>query len=93
MLQSGGQNQHWPTSGLGGYITPALWRVPNTSERGTKSYVGQKWAWWLHNPRRLGGSPTLQSGGQKEMWATSGPSGYITPAIWGVPKASQQGTK
>ena len=25
MLQSGGQNQKWPTSGPGGYITPAVW--------------------------------------------------------------------
>ena len=24
-LQSGGQNQRWPTSGPGGYITPAAW--------------------------------------------------------------------
>ena len=37
--KSGGQNQKWPTSGLGGYITPAVSRVPNASERGTKSEV------------------------------------------------------
>ena len=27
-LQSGGQNQKWPTSGQGGYITPAASGVP-----------------------------------------------------------------
>ena len=63
-LQSGGRNKKWPTSGRGGYITPAAWKVPTTSERGTKSEVAQKWARWLHNPCRLGGSPPLQSGGK-----------------------------
>ena len=32
-LHSGGQNQKWPTSGQGGYITPAAWGVPTASER------------------------------------------------------------
>ena len=27
-LQSGGQNEKWPTSGLGGYITSAPWWSP-----------------------------------------------------------------
>ena len=30
-------------------------------------------------------SPTHQCGGQKRKWPTSGPSGYITPAVWGSP--------
>ena len=37
--KSGGQNQKWPTKGLGGYITAAAWRIPNAAERGTKSEV------------------------------------------------------
>ena len=28
-LQSGGQDQKWPTSGPAGYITPTAWGVPN----------------------------------------------------------------
>ena len=32
----GGGDHRWPTSGLGGYITLAAWRVSNTSERGIK---------------------------------------------------------
>ena len=28
----------------------AIWGVPNTSERGTKSASAHKWAWWLRNP-------------------------------------------
>ena len=53
-LQSEGQNQKWPTSGQGGYITPAAWGVPTASERGAHSKVAHKWARWLHNPCRLG---------------------------------------
>ena len=41
--------------------------------------VAHKWARWLHNPCRLGGSPPLQSGGQNQRWPTSGQGGYITP--------------
>ena len=42
----GGQNQKWPTSGQGGYITPATWGVPTASERGAESEVAHKWARW-----------------------------------------------
>ena len=92
-LQSGGQNQRWPTSGQGGYITPAAWRVPTASKRGAESEVAHKWARWLHNPCRLGGSPPLQSGGQNHRWPTSGQGGYITPAAWRVPTASKRGAE
>ena len=52
--------------------------------------MAHKWATWLHNPCRLGGSPPLQSGGHNQKWPTSGQGGYITPAPWGVPTASEQ---
>ena len=52
-LHSGGQNQKWPTSGQGGYITPAAWGVPTASQRGTKSEVAHKWARWLPRGGRL----------------------------------------
>ena len=61
-LQSGGQNEKWPTNGQGGYITPATWGFPTASERGAESEVAHKWARWLHHPCHLGGSPPLQSG-------------------------------
>ena len=38
-----------------------------------------------------GGSPPLQSGGQKQKWPTSGQGGHITPATLGVPTASHGG--
>ena len=64
MLQSGGQNQKWPTSGQGGYITPAAWGVPTASERGAVSEGAHKWARWLHNPCRLGAPHRCRAGGR-----------------------------
>ena len=66
--------------------------VPTASERGAESEVAHKWATWLHNSCRLG-SPPPQSGGQNQKWPTSGQRGYITPAAWGVPTASERGAE
>ena len=65
-LQSGRQNQKWPTRGQGGYITPAAWGVPTLQSRGGGggSEVAHKWARWLHNPRRLGGPHRVKAGGK-----------------------------
>ena len=120
-LQSGGQNQKWPTSGQSGYLTPAVSGIPTASERGAKSEVAHKWAKWLPHPCRIGdphrfraggkirsgpqvgkmaasplpyrGSPPLQSGGQNQKWPTSGQSGYLTPAVSGIPTASERGAE
>ena len=35
----------------------------------------------------------LKSGGQKQQWPTNGWIGYITPAVLGVPNASEWETK
>ena len=175
-LQSGGQNQKWPTSGQIGYLTPAVSGIPAASKRGAKSEVAHKWAnrlphpcrigdprrfraggkirsgpqvgklatspltgipaapawgaksevahkWanWLPHPCRIGdphrfraggknrsspqvgklatsplpyrGSPLLQRGGQNQKWPTSGQSGYLTPAVSGIPAAAERGAK
>ena len=68
----GGQNQKWPTSGQGGYITPAAWGVPTASERGAESEVAHKWARWLHNPCRWGVPTASERGAESEVahkWA------------------------
>ena len=39
------------------------------------------------------GSPPLQSGGGNQKWPTCGQSGYVTPAISGIPTTSQRGAK
>ena len=120
-LQSGGQNQKWPTSGRNGYLTPAVSGIPTASERGAESEVAHKWAKWLPHPCRIGdphrfraggrirsgpqvgqmatsplpyrGSPPLQSGGQNQKWPTIGRNGYLTPAVSGIPTASEPGAK
>ena len=120
-LQSGGQNQKWPTSGQSGYLTPAVSGIPTASERGAESEVAHKWPKWLPHPCRIGdphrlraggrirsgpqvgematsplpyrGSPPLQSGGQNQKWPTSGRNGYPTPAVSGIPTASERGAE
>ena len=62
-LQSGGQNQRWPTSGQGGYITLAASGVPTASKQGAKLVTAHKWARWLHNPCGLGGPHGFRAGG------------------------------
>ena len=120
-LQSGKQNQKWPTSGQTGYLTPAVSGIPTAVERGATSEVAHKWAKWLPHPCRIGdphrfkaggkirsgpqvgkvatsthpyrGSPPFQSGGQNQKWPTSGQSGYLNPAVSGIPTASKRGAK
>ena len=86
-----GKQSEVPTSGPGGYITPAAWGLPNASERGKLSQVAHKWAGWLQNPCCLGGSQRFTTGetitsGNNQKWPTSGPGGYITPTAWGGPQ-------
>ena len=63
-LQSGGQNQKWPTCGQGGYVTPAAWGIPTASERGAESEVAHLWARWLRNPCCLGDPLRFRAGGR-----------------------------
>ena len=92
-LQSGGQNQKWPTSGQIGYLGPAVSGSPTASERGVKSEVAHKWANWLPHPCRIGEPHRHQNGGQNQKWPTSGQIGYLTPAVSGSPTASERGAK
>ena len=34
-----------------------------------------------------------KGGGQNQKWPTNGQGGYITPAAWGVPTASERGAE
>ena len=92
-LQSGGQNQKWPTSGQSGYLTPAVSGSPTTAERGAKSEVAHQWSKWLPHPCRIGDPHRLTAGGQNQKWPTSGRSGYLTPAVSGSPTAAERGAK
>ena len=63
-LQSGGQNQKWPTCGQSGYLGPAVSGIPSSSERGAKSEVAHLWAKWLRRPCRLGDPHRFRAGGE-----------------------------
>ena len=63
-LQSGGQDQKWPTCGQSGYVTPADLGIPTASERGAKSEVAHLWEKWLRHPYRLGGPHRCRAGGK-----------------------------
>ena len=70
-LESGGQNQKWPTSGQIGYLTPAVSGIPTAAQRGAKSEVAHKWANWLPHPCRIGDPHRCRAGGK----VRSGPQG------------------
>ena len=36
---------------------------------------------------------TIRAGGQDQKWPTSGRNGYLTPAVSGIPTASERGAK
>ena len=90
---AGGQNQKWPACGQSGYVTPAVSGIPTTSEPGGKSEVAHKWAKWLRHPYRLGDPHHCTAGGQNQKWPACGQSGYVTPAVSGIPTTSEPGGK
>ena len=93
-LQSGGrENQNWPSCGQSGYVTPAVSGIHTASERGGKSEVAHLWAKWLRHPCRLRDPHRFRAGGGNQKWPTCGQSGYVTPAVSGIPTASEQGGK
>ena len=97
-LQSGGGggDQKWPTSGQGGYITPAASGIPTASERGgggggirSGPQVGKV----ATSPLPPRGSQRLRSGGPDQKWPKNGQGGYITTAASGIPTASKREAK
>ena len=92
-LQSGGQNQKWPTSGPGGYLTPAVSGIPTLPERGPKSEVAHLWEKWLRHTCRLRDLHRFRARGGNQKWPTCGQSGYVTPTVSGIPTATNRKTK
>ena len=66
---------------------------PPHQSGGTKSEVAHLWAKWLPHPCRLGDPHRIRAGGQNQKWPTSGRNGYLTPAVSGIPTASERGDK
>ena len=80
---------------VGGLATsPLLCRgSPTLESGGQKLKWAHMWAVWLHHPCCLGGPQRLRLGHKIRRGPTCGRFGYITPAILGVPKASELATK
>ena len=91
-MQSGGQNQKWPTSGQIGYLTPAVSASPTASERGAKSEVAHKWAKWLPPPA-ISGSPTASKRGAKSEVAHKWANWLPHPRRIGEPHRCRAGGK
>ena len=66
---------------------------PHRFRRGGESRVAHKWANWLRHPCRLGNIHRFRAGAGNQKWPTSGQSGYITPAVSGIPTAIRWGGK
>ena len=91
-LQSGGQNQKWPTCGQGGYVTPAALGIPTASEQGAESEVAHLWARWLRNPA-ASGIPTASEQGAKSEVAHLWARWLRNPCCFGDPHRFRAGGK
>ena len=90
-LQSGGQNQKWPTSGQSGYLTPAVSGIPTASERGDKIRSGPQVGEVATSPLPYRGSPPLQSGGIKSEVAHKWAKWLPHPCRIGDPRRFRAG--
>ena len=90
-LQSGGQNQKWPTSGQSGYLTPAVSGSPTAAERGAKSEVAHKWANWLPHPCRIGDPHRFRAGGKTRSGPQVGKEGTSPLPYRGAPSPQSGG--
>ena len=92
-LQSGGQNQKWPSCEQNGYVTAAVWGIPTASERGAKSEVAHLWAKWLRHPFRLGDPQRFRAGGKIRSGPLVGKMATSPLLVSGIPTASERGAK
>ena len=66
---------------------------PHRFRAGGKIRSGPQVGEMATSPLPYRGSPPLQSGGQNQKWPASGQSGYLTPAVSGIPTASERGAE
>ena len=90
-LQSGGQNQNWPTCAQSGYVTPAVLGIPTAADRGAKSEVAQKWAKWLRHPCRLGDPHRCRARGKIRSGPLVGKVVTSPLPSWGFPPLQSGG--
>ena len=92
-FRAGGKIRSGPQ--LGKLATSPLpyWGSPPLHSRGDKIRSGPQAGKLATSPLPYRGSPPLQSRGQNQKWPTSGRNGYLTPAVSGIPTASERGDK
>ena len=93
LLRSGGIKSEVAQKWAIGYLTPAVSGIPSASERGDKIRSGPQVGKVATSPLPYPGSPRLQSGGIKSEVAHKWAIGYLTPAVSGIPRASERGDK
>ena len=73
--------------------SPLPYRGSRPLQSGGKIRSGPQVGKVATSPLPYRGSPPLRSGGQNQKWPTSGQNGYLTPAVSGIPTASERGAK
>ena len=66
---------------------------PHCFRAGGKIRSGPQVGKMATSPLQSRGSPPLHSGGQNQKWPTCGQNGYVTPAVSGIPTASERRAK
>ena len=66
---------------------------PHRFRAGDKVRSGPQMGEMATSPLPCRGAPPLQSGGQSQKWPKSEQSGYLTPAVSGIPNAAERGAK
>ena len=90
-LQSGGQNQKWPTCGQGGYVTPAASGIPAALDRGAKSEVAHLRTRWLRNACPLGAPLHFRAGDKIRSGPHVGKVATSPLPPWGSPPLQSGG--
>ena len=55
--------------------------------------MAHKWPYWLHNALSMESLKHSKEGGKIRSCPHFGWIGFITPAVWGVPNATERETK
>ena len=92
-LHSGGQNHKWPTSGQGGYTTPAASGIPTASKQGGRIRIGPQVGKVATSPLPPRGSSPLQRRGAKSEVAHKWARWLHHPCCLGDPHRFKAGGK
>ena len=90
-FRTGGKIRSGPQVGKKWLPHPCRIRDPRRFRAGGNIRSGPQVGKVATSPLPCRGSPPLQSGGQNQKWPRSGQSGYLTPAVLGIPTVAERG--